>query len=168
MRKELGFAMLEVLISMLVILFGVLGIAGMQMLVVNNTETARYQSVATILASSMTAEMKANFAYWGSAPATVTVPGTVPATDCVATICTAQQMALYDVYYWGTSVANTLPTGTGTISCSAASLPVICTLTMSWSEKNIALSNATGSESGVLATGTVQTHNYQTVVSIQQ
>ena len=193
MKKEPGFAMLEVLISMLVILFGVLGLAGMQMMVINNTETARYQSVATMLASGMATEMQANVAYWGGIlvpPATITVTGStitgIPSsagTSCLNSVCTATQLAYYDLQKWGAAMAGVanadgvfykgmaLPPpasgSSGTISC-AATIPVVCTLTMYWSEKNIALSNATGAESGVLATGTVQTHSYQTLVSIQQ
>jgi type IV pilus assembly protein PilV len=191
-KNELGFAMLEVLVSLLIILFGVLGIAGMQMLVINNTETARYQSVATMLASSMTAEIQANFTYWGGVlvpPATITVTGAtitgIPSsagTSCLNSDCTATQLAYYDLQNWGTAMAGVanvdlvvnngmaLPPPaagpSGVISC-AATTPVVCTLTMYWSEKNLALSNATGAESGVLATGTAQTHSYQTLVSIQ-
>lgn len=189
MKKAHGFAMLEVLISMLVIMFGVLGIAGIQMLSINNTETARYQSVATILASSMAAEIQANFAYWGGLlvpPATITVTGTTisgitpfPGGTCLNSVCTPTQLAYYDLQNWGAAMSGlanadgvsnpgmTLPAATGTIAC-AATTPVVCTLTLSWSENNIALSNPTGAESGVLASGTASTHSYQTLVSIQQ
>ena len=206
-KGQYGFAMLEVLVSMLVIMFGVLGIAGMQMLAINNTETARYQSAATILANSMVAKMQANYAYWGQTllpPAIITVNGTVitsaPAAGslpvyagtCIATACSPTQMAYYDVKNWAAAMAGvsndwvptlagTVGSGmalpppqpvagvvtTATISCNAAT-PEICTLTMYWSEKNIALGNATGAETGALATGTVANHSYQTMVSILQ
>jgi type IV pilus assembly protein PilV len=201
LKNEHGFAMLEVLISLLVILVGVLGIAGMQLMAVNNTETARYQSVATMMASSMAAKIQANFAYWGGAPANISVTGStvtgVPAFTgtCLNNVCNQTQMAYYDLQNWGTAMAgvanadgvvNTgmaLPsaiglsyppnggtnvTSSGTISCSTATIPAVCTLTMFWSEKNVALSNSTGTETGVLATGTAQTHSYQTVIAIQQ
>ncbi len=203
LKNEHGFAMLEVLISLLVILVGVLGIAGMQLMAVNNTETARYQSVATMLASSMAAKIQANFAYWGGVlvpPAVITVTGStvtgVPVFTgtCLNTVCNPTQMAYYDLQNWGAAMAGVanvdgvindgmaLPsaiglsyppsggtnvTSSGTINC-VATTPEVCTLTMFWSEKNIALSNAAGTETGVLATGTVQTHSYQTVIAIQQ
>ena len=45
MKQQKGFSLLEVLISMVIIMFGLLGIAGTQMLAINNTENARYQGV---------------------------------------------------------------------------------------------------------------------------
>jgi type IV pilus assembly protein PilV len=186
MRNDSGFAMLEALISLLIIMMGVLGIAGMQMVAINNTENARYQSIATILASSMAAEMQANTAYWATPPTTVTVNGAtvsgVPAFagTCLNSACTAPQMAYYDLQNWGTAMAGVanadgvvnkgmaLPSGTGTVQCSIVSVPAVCSLTLTWSEKNIALYNRTGAESGVMATGTVNSnYTYQTLVSIQ-
>jgi type IV pilus assembly protein PilV len=198
MKKEQGFAMLEVLISLLVILFGALGIAGMQLMAINNTETARYQNIATMLASSMSAKMQTNFAYWSTLPppasiwvTDLTIGGSgVPAVPtytgtCLNTSCTPVQMAAYDLKNWGAAMAGiehpvdgvvysgmALPApqggaASGSISCLSAT-PMVCTLTISWSEKNIALGNPTGTETNQLAAGQVTNHSYQTLVSIQQ
>lgn len=185
-RKERGFAMLESLIAMVVILFGVLGIAGMQMYAISNTENARYQSLAVVLASTMSTKMQSNVAYWGTPPASITVNGSTitngPATyagTCVNTVCTAAQMASFDLQNWGLAMAGGLPSGIATIACSTpAGAPSICTLTIGWSEKNVALTNATGAETGLLATGSLQTcgvagttisncYTYQTLVNMQ-
>lgn len=163
--------MLEVLIAMLVIMFGVLGIAGMQLMAINNTETARYQSIADMLASSMSAEMQANVAFWGAPPQSISVSGStvtgVPAssTNCLTTGCTAAQMAYYDLQNWGVAL-NTLPSGTGTITCNP-STPAVCTLALSWLEKNIALQNPTNAVSGILATGQATQHSYETMVTLR-
>ena len=174
MNKQRGFSMLGVLISMLISTFAVLGIAGMQLLAIKNTDAARYNSLATMLASSMATKMQANILYWGSPPATVTINGASvtngpPAlgsgVTCLNSACTAAQMARYDLNNWGTDMANGLPAGQGTIGCTA-STPAVCTLTISWSETNIALYNPTGTETGALASGTTATHNFKTIVSI--
>lgn len=178
MKKTAGFAMLEVLISMLLIMIGVLGIAGMQMFAINNTENARYQSLAVILASGMAAMMQANVAYWSTPPVSIIVNGATitggpaaTANDCTAVACAGNsggEMAYYDLKSWGSALAAGLPSGTGVISCPTGSTPAICKLTLTWSEKNTALSNPTGAESGVLATGTVNAnYTYSTLVSIQ-
>jgi type IV pilus assembly protein PilV len=192
MKKEHGFAMLEVLISLLVILFGALGIAGMQLMAINNTETARYQSVATMLASSMSAKMQTNYEYWSTVvpPGYITVVGStitgsgvavVPSYTglCRNTDLTAVMTAACDLKNWGAAMARlansdgdtfygmALPGASGKIECQP-STPMVCKLTISWSEKNIALGNPTGTEMGVLAAGTAQPHSYQTLVSIQQ
>ena len=176
MKAQRGFGMLEALISMVVIMIGVLGMVGMQMLAINNTENARYQSIAAMQASSMTAQMLANIAYWGTPPTTVTVIDTTvtgianSTVDCGLTVCTAAQMAHYDVRTWGGAMRNgtsALPSGQGAINCVTAVSPAVCTITMTWREKNIALTNATGTETGQLASGTSQTYQYRTMVSIQ-
>jgi type IV pilus assembly protein PilV len=176
MRIQSGFAMLEVLISML-IMFGVLGIAGMQMMAINNTENAHYQSRAAILASTMAANMQANKAYWAAPASLINISGAPPSlvitnspsvyTTCLETVCSAVQMAEYDLTEFGKAIAGFLPSGSASISCPGLTSPTVCSITLTWSEKNVALNNATGAESGVLATGKVNPYTYQTLVSIQ-
>ena len=193
-KTQSGFAMLEVLVSMVVIMIGVLGIAGMQMLAIGNTENARYQSIAAILASGLVAQIQANPGYWSSAStptALITVAGTTltngPTSGgtCHNTVCTASSLAAYDLKNWGAAMANVanidgvtyngtvLPSGSGTIQCvkthataTVAAAPTVCTINLTWMEKNTAISNAAGTETGTLATGTVNQHNYQTITSI--
>ncbi len=186
-KAQRGFSLIEVLVSMLVIMFGLLGIAGMQMLAVNNTETARYNTMAAMFASNMAAKMQGNKDYWGAPPNSVSINGATvtggPAsttTDCAATSCNKSEMAYYDLKHWGQSLlgsvngavsAQGLPGGYADISCPSGSTPTVCILTISWSEKNITLTTPTAAASaasGPLASGTTSTHNYQTLVSIQR
>jgi type IV pilus assembly protein PilV len=174
-KKQAGFSMLEVLVSMVVIMVGALGIAGMQLLAVTSTENARYQNVATILASSLAANMQANVSYWGTPPGTITISGATntggPAAydgACnLAAPCTAVQMAGHDLKTWGQDVATMLPSGTASLSCPGGS-PAVCTLTLSWAERNVGLHNATGREDSDndMATGTKGNQSYSTLVSI--
>lgn len=154
---------------------GVLGIAGMQLMAINNTETARYKNAATTLASSIAAKIQANTGYWGSPPTAVIVAGSSVtngppdySSDCYfsnANQCAASDMASFDLKQWGADM-QALPSGQGSIRCPAGPVPAVCTIAITWNEKNIALNAATGTESGVLATGTVQGNEYKTMVSI--
>lgn len=181
MKQQKGFSLLEVLISMVIIMFGLLGIAGTQMLAINNTENARYQGVATTLASSLAAMMRGNYAYWGT-PRTITITGVTAGTatqtvlssgfgpiptsvNCASTVCSSRAMAYYDLQNFGLAVANALPSGATAIACGTDT-PTTCTITLSWSENNVAISNATGTETGVLASGAIGTHTFQTFVTI--
>ena len=195
MKIQRGFSMLEVLISMLVIMIGVLGIAGMQMLAINNSENARYEGQATILASGLAAEMQANPGYWAasSTPTTsISVTGTtisvVPAyaSTCLATTCSPVQMAYYDLQNFGAAMAGVanidgttyngtaLPASSAAIQCTvpvaatttAPGTPGICTVMLTWYETNTAISNDAGS-AGQLQNATAQAHTYKTLVSIQ-
>ena len=183
MKKQRGFSLLEVMVSMLIIMFGMLGIAGMAMLAMSNEEAASYNGVAAVYASNLGALMQGNTAYWGTPPTSITISGAtvtngpaVFAGTCLNSACTANQIAYYDLSTWGTQLAAALPSGIASIACIAASSPQTCNITISWAEKNVALYNQSGSASGVLATASSpaastsscgQTHCYQTVVSIQ-
>jgi type IV pilus assembly protein PilV len=181
LKQERGFSLLEVLISMLIIMFGALGIAGMQFFAITSTENARYQNVATMLGSSLAASMQSNVAYWGTPPESIEFNGTAiiggpPAYpgSCqgAANICTAPQMAAYDLKKWTEQIAglttSLLPSGRATIACPPGITPAVCTITLSWSERNISLNNKTGTETNTanMAAGTSQTNTYQTLVSI--
>jgi type IV pilus assembly protein PilV len=186
MRKESGFSLLEVLITMLVAMFGVLGMASMQMMAVNNTETARYQSIATVLANSMAARMQANSSYWAIPATNISVNNTAvtnvtaSSVNCSQSVCTDKQMAYYDLQNWGASlnaalpsaVGIPLPAGGGNVASSATincplSTPMVCKITLYWSENNIALNNnAITGATGVLASGASTAHQYTTLVSI--
>ena len=183
MNAQRGFSLLEVLVSMLVIMFGLLGMAGMQMLAVNNTETARYNTMAALFASNMAAKIQGNKAYWGTPPNSVSVNGatvtggpSASTTDCVAALCSPAEMAYYDLTNWGQSLLGSvtgtvasqgLPAGTAAMACTSATTPAVCTVTISWTEKNIALTTGPAAGAGPLASGTASTHSYQTLVSIQ-
>jgi type IV pilus assembly protein PilV len=169
MKQARGFSMLEVLIAMLVIMIGALGIASMQLLAVTSTENARYQNVATMLGSSLAGAMQANVNFWGTPPPSITVIGTTNVGGPAATsatcegptnVCTGVVMASRDLRVWGKEVADSLPGGRAVIVCPALSSPAICTITVSWTQRNVSLSNATtdGSANG--------NSSYQTLVSI--
>lgn len=161
MRKQSGFSMLEVLVSLLIILLGALGMAGIQMLSINNTEIARYQSLAALLASSMAAEIQANKAYWGTAPtAGITVTNQVvtggPGSGTVAGD---------SLQTWANSIDSVLPAATGTVNCS--STPAICQVQLQWKENNVALHDATGTGTNQFSAGQQSTQTYQTVVTVR-
>lgn len=171
--------MLEVLISLLIIALGVLGMAGIQLLSINNTEIARYQSIAALLGSSMAAEIQGNTAYWATPPTSITIasggsitggPGTYT-VNCVTTVCSASQMAAYDLNNFATNLSSNasseLPSGQASITCPTAT-PTVCTIYIQWQEKNIALTGTrlTGT-ANPFANGNFGTQSYQTMVTVQ-
>ena len=149
-----GFTLLEVLVALLVISIGLLGIAGMQALAINNTSVARVQSLAAIHASSLASAMQANEAYWtnGSLANTTVVNTTLSdatlngqATNCWSATCTAVQMAAWDLKQWGQALQNTLPGGNGQVTCTTVvGTPITCTITVRWQEKTVGLNSGQG------------------------
>lgn len=183
-----GFSLLEVLISLVIISIGLLGVAGIQALSINNTGVSRTRSLAAIEASSLASAMHSNPGYWANnsnvTTAAVSVQGTAgggysatalsdaaltTAQSAVCTSsstpCTGIQMAAYDLSWWGLDLANQLPGGVGQVQCSnTTGLPVSCLISISWTENNVALNKKTGTETGDLATGQQKTQTYTMVV----
>ncbi|WP_169741269.1 type IV pilus modification protein PilV [Andreprevotia chitinilytica] len=167
-----GFTLLEVLIAVVVIAIGLLGVAGMEALSLSNTSSARTRGLAAVMAASLSSAMSANPGYWAAgllaAPGTVNVNVSVSggitgdttlaaaaSADCTA-VCTPVQLAAYDLTNWGKTISQSLPSGTGQIVCTTTvGQPVVCTITVSWSEKTMAAKQNTGQQ---------QTYSYQTVV----
>ena len=154
--RQAGFTLLEVLIALLVISIGLLGIAGMQALAINNTSIARVQSLAALQAASLASAMQANEAYWQKTGATTNtaVNGAVltdaslngQTADCLTTVCSIPvQMAAWDVKQWGQDLQNLLPGGNGQILCTNnVGIPITCTISVFWQEKTVGLNAGQG------------------------
>ena len=115
--------MLEVLISIVIIAFGLLGVAGLQAYALKNNNSASLRLTATVLAADIIDRMRANnvaataleyhkpnSADWGGAAAN-------PQAGCTTAggACTPAQMAEYDRWNWGRRVAAALPNGQGLV-----------------------------------------------------
>ena len=123
--RSRGFTMLETLIAILVVSFGLLGIAGIYVTGVQNNKSANLRTLATQQAYDMADRMRANLA-----GLTVPLPAmpyyhlpteTQTASCYTTTNCTPQQMAQNDYYEWNnTNSTNSnrrvLPGGFG-ITC---------------------------------------------------
>jgi type IV pilus assembly protein PilV len=163
-----GFSLIEVLVALIVVSIGLLGIAKMQAIAFSSTGVASKRTLAAIQAASLASSMHANRAYWsvgGVAPATTTIVGAVvtastdPAlltpVDCTNTgalPCTAQQVAAYDLSFvkagvngWAPALQALLgPSDQATITCASPpppQTPVTCTVTITWSENQVALNS---------------------------
>ncbi|MHB9119600.1 MAG: type IV pilus modification protein PilV [Burkholderiales bacterium] len=124
---ESGFTLLEVLISLLILSFGLLGLAGLQAHGLRNNHSAYLRSQASLLAYDMSDRMRANAAgrssYNNISSATAyTDPGCITS----ASGCTPIQVAQYDAYSWVANLAAGLPSGTGTVKQGAASGTTDC------------------------------------------
>jgi type IV pilus assembly protein PilV len=166
-RPARGFTLIEVLVSIVIIGVGLLGIAKMQALAFSSTGVASMRSLAALEASSLAASMHADRAYWASgvaAPAPgFTITGTVisdavlaltvPACT-IATVggCTPTQLAAYDVNQWAGAANGLLPNPVTTIQCTnVVGSPVLCTITLTWSENMVAMSNVGNNLAGMQA-----------------
>jgi type IV pilus assembly protein PilV len=118
-RPAAGFTMLEVLISIVVIAFGLLGVAGLQAFALKNSQSASFRSVATVLATDLVDRMRANpVGATGNSYANGASEGTATKVDaCLQTSgCpTPQDLASNDLFEWHDLISKSLPKGVGMV-----------------------------------------------------
>lgn len=113
-QSKSGFTLLEVLIAMLILSFGLLGLASLQMFGLRNNQSAYFRTQATQLAYDMADRMRAN---------TIAVSNNqynnqAETTDnCVTNFCTPAQMAGYDIAQWNSALVNSGLPGVVGIVC---------------------------------------------------
>jgi len=169
--RHRGFSMVEVLVALAVISVGLLGVAKIQALAYASTGTASVRSLAAIEAASLASAMRANRAYWSVfAPAnagitvtgaTVSSPdatfnGLLAATqDCTATgsaPCNPATLAAFDLQQWALALSQILPSAGATVACENLTVPIDCTVTVTWNEKAVAVN-----KQGIVATSAANT-----------
>ena len=129
-----GFTLIEVLVTLVIMSVGLLGLAGMQLTSLKNTESAYQRSQAAQLAYDMLDRMRVNSTGVtdGNYDSIDTTPP-VSYTDCEANVCTtASTMATFDDGDWHAKLANTLPLGTGSVAGNGAGS--VFTITVTWDD----------------------------------
>ncbi len=105
---------MEVLVSLLVLSFGMLGMAGLQGVSLRGNQAAYFRTMATTLSGDIVERMRANITAVGSGSYD---DGAGAATaNCFTAIgCTGAQMAAQDILDWQASVAAALPLGASVV-----------------------------------------------------
>jgi type IV pilus assembly protein PilV len=140
-NSQNGFSMIEVLVTMVILAIGLLGVAGLQIASVRNTQVAAQRSIATQQAYDIAERMRANMGAFANG---VPVPGSgaaggaydnlgpnTPAAPACAPNCTPAQQAVIDHAAWNTANGRVLTGGSGTV---AGNLAGGFTVTLNWTE----------------------------------
>ena len=119
-----GFTLLEVLIAIVVLSFGLLGIAGLQVVALKNNQSASMRSVAVALSTDIVERMKANVQGMvnGDYDKPLLSSYGDPGVRCTAARCEPPDLAAYDRWQWQQAVAAALPGGQAII-CKDATTP---------------------------------------------
>lgn len=139
--RQNGFSMIEALVTMVILAIGLLGVAGLQIASVRNTQVAAQRSIATQQAYDIAERMRANMgsfvngvpvlgegtaggAYNNLGPNTPASPGCAPN-------CTSAQQAVEDHRAWNLANQRVLTGGSGTV---VGDLANGFTVTLNWTE----------------------------------
>lgn len=119
--RAAGFTILEVLIALVILSFGMLGAVGMQASAMQTNKETRSQSIATALARELADKMRGNHAvaikpdiannpYLIDATLTGTASFAASNENCFTTACTTPAaVATWDMDDWKNRVRNALP-----------------------------------------------------------
>jgi len=161
--RQRGLNLIEVMAAVLVVCFGLLGLAKIEAVAVSDTTTSDLRSLVAVQAQSLAALMHANPSYWQSSNAvgTCSISGKTvcsslngtAASGCLNNICTSSQVASSDLQGWANSMNSLLPGFAATITCSAGETNAAnsltstqnlysCAVNISWTEKYVAINKA--------------------------
>ncbi|MBO0944303.1 type IV pilus modification protein PilV [Acidovorax temperans] len=112
--RQRGFSLIESLVAVVVMALGILGILGVQMRTLADTQTGVRRAQAIRLIEDLSERIKLNPNALGSGVVTQLTTGlgavSGPIPDCSAG-CTAENFARSELSRWKTTVQNTLPLG---------------------------------------------------------
>lgn len=116
LTHQRGASLLEALLALFLVAFGLLAMAGMQIRTLNETRNSAARNIASQMASDLLDRMLINISYfpgtgtsalyrtgWGAAPAA--------SVDCKVNPCNAVQLAQFDLSQWKQTLAQQLPDG---------------------------------------------------------
>lgn len=126
-----GVTLMESLVALVVLAFGVMGLLGLQLRTMTNNQNANHMATAARLADNLFEAIKTNPnasqvtnpiyspqaplnpAQWAWLAGYANAWGNLPAaaTDCNTTFCTDVQKAAWDLRQWKQSVRQSLPNG---------------------------------------------------------
>jgi type IV pilus assembly protein PilV len=127
MRRDRGFTLLEVLITLIVMAVGLLGIAGVIANGMKVTHSAYSRSQASWLANDIIDRMRGNreTAVGADLPYNIAVGGALDMTD-------TSNVPKADLVAWRSALATALPSGTGGVNVDAVTNKV--TVTIQWDD----------------------------------
>jgi len=130
-RRQSGFSLVEVLITLVIMSVGMLGIAGLYVQGMQAGRTSMFRHHAVTLAGDVADRIRANPR---AAAAYTDADGAN--NNCVlgGIDCNPAEMAGNDIFLWKAQAAETLPSGDVTIVLDNAVIPPSYTITVSWTE----------------------------------
>jgi type IV pilus assembly protein PilV len=114
---QFGSSLLEVLVAILVMSFGLLALGGLSASAQQYVKMSQFQSIAMQLASQLGERMRGNVEAFerGSYNKTTAYAaystGTLTASTCAASSCTSAEIAAIDMTAWTAELRNRLPGG---------------------------------------------------------
>lgn len=126
--SQAGFSLIEILVAVLIVSVGVLGVAGLQLISLQNNTSAMFRTQAFQAGYEIADRMRVNPGVSYAIPIGDAAP-VIP--DCESSDCTPAQMRNYDLGTWLNDLAANLPSGDGEIAVAGGAI----TITVQWQDE---------------------------------
>ena len=123
-----GVSLIEVLVAVIILAFGLLGLAGLQSVSLRNNNSAMMRTQATYLAQDIIDRMRVN-----KTAAIDDMSYEQSMATATPTVAVNSTLDVIDRNAWLTSIENTLPSGDGEIDCVDAT--DVCEITIQWNDR---------------------------------
>ena len=165
LRARAGFTLLEVLVTVVILSLGMLGVAGVLLLVHKNNASSYMEQQAVQEAYDIVDRMRANRSAalngdYRVNNTTNSPPTTMPTPDCATATCSPTQMAQYDLWQWNSDLQASLPAASATVSTfTPAGIPAVGSSANQYAgvQVRISWSDAPAQQALAKATYTLQT-----------
>lgn len=128
-----GFSMIEVLVTLVILAFGILGLAGMQSVGLKNSQASLHRSQASLVAYDIIDRMRSNCLAARGGDYNITLSAATPTANST--------MAQSDLNQWRTSISSEFASGKGAVAVDLATL--FATVTVQWDDSRATGGNAT-------------------------
>ena len=135
-RRQTGFTLLEVMISLVIFSIGMLGLAGIQAISIQSSGIAYMRTLAMQSAYDMADIVRASADFnnnvdtaFSSVTTTLGSEPTACQSDSTPN-CTPSQMAAFEIYHWKSNLRDVLPSGRGKVTSSGNTY----TVTVMWDQ----------------------------------
>ena len=109
-KRQQGTTLIEVLVSLLILSFGMMGMAGLQNVSLRANQLGYFRTQATTYTFDIVERMRANIT-GVDAGSYNNVAGAATASCFTVAGCTSTQMAAQDIFDWSAGVTTALPLG---------------------------------------------------------
>lgn len=155
-----GYSLIEVMVAVVVLSFGLLGLAGLQTIGIRFNHESYGRTQATFQIYDIVDRMRVNrTGSSGNAHAnydSVLLSATGTSTDCVANACTSAELSNDDIFVWKTATAKLLPEGQAAIcrgafnsdftSCAVSATGTVYDIVVRWKEHDLTVTFETQSQ----------------------
>lgn len=171
MRRQAGFSMIEVLVTMLIISLALLGTAGLQNYSMRLNQGGQFRSQAVFLVADLAERMEANKASAIAGEyvlANTSSPG-ASSTTCTQGACNQSALAAYDLAVWANAVSSSLPQSSWSVQQTVSGNPSTYVITVNWvdrRENTTQAAYAASGSTGIDAAGSGERFSYVATRSV--